>query len=230
MKKELLEVLKENYKNKAFTSKEAKELKVSRGLLGHYIRRGKLKRIGHGLYIFPDYDADEEFQFSDMALLAKRSKGAVICLISALSYWDLTDHIPREFWLAIPNNCSFFKHTEPIRFIRPRDLTTGIIEKVIAGETIKITDRERSICDAFKHLDLESAITCLRMYLEQDKEKILVKKLLDMAKKLKVKLLLKVIDDVLTAQAREYPALKDKAYYDALNWFSEDEKQKVEGK
>ena len=40
----------------------------------------------------------------DLAHASKSYKGSAICLLSALSYWELTDEIPRQYWLAIPNN------------------------------------------------------------------------------------------------------------------------------
>ena len=223
MKRGILDKLKERFPKGSFTTKEAISNEISPRMLSFYVEKGKLERVGRGLYIFPDFEIDIEFQFSDLALKAKCYKEAVICLISALDYWNLTEEIPRECWLALPNNYPIPKGHKNIRFIRPRDLETGVIEKSIAGQKVKITGPERSISDAFKYLDDESAISSLRLYLSQEGQEIRIRELLEIAIKLKSIRLIKVLKDTATAQARDYPFLNPESLKETIKWLSKKE-------
>lgn len=220
MKFKKLEILKTKFPNGSFTTKDAKSSGVDTRMLSFYVKKGKLKRIGRGFYIFPDFDVDEDFQFSDLILEALSIKGSVVCLISALSYWELTDEIQRNFWLALPNNYPLPKNHKNVRFIRPRDLKTGVIIKTIAEQKVAITDPERSICDAFKYLDEESSIKSLTHYLSQEINKINIDKLFEIAIKIKATKLIKILKRIATSQAKEYPSLKSDSFMDAIRWLS----------
>ncbi len=220
MNSKKLKMLRDHFPEGSFTTKDAKSYGVSPRMLTFYVNKEELKRIGRGLYIFPDFDVDEDFKFSDLALRARSIKGSVICLISALSYWDIPDEIPRDFWLALPNNYPLPKNKNNIHFIRPRDIKTGVIKKTMALQEVLITNPERSICDAFKYLDEESYIGSLRHYLSQESEKIKMKELLDTAIKIKSSKLIKMLKDIAISQAQKYPSLKSSEFRDTVKWLS----------
>ena len=226
MSESKIEFLRTEFKEKCFSTKEAFVLGVSPRMLSFYVNKGSLKRVRRGHYIFPEFESDEDFQFSDIANNSKGIKESVICLISALSYWELTDEIPRSYWLAIPNNYSIPKKNKNLKIIRPRNLTTGVIWKTIAGQTVRITTPERSVCDAFKYLDEETAITSLRFYLDQDEEKVIVNELLDMAHKLKSPKIVEIIKVLTIAKAKDYPSIKKNAFEDSAMWLSENREVK----
>jgi predicted transcriptional regulator of viral defense system len=103
-------------------------------------------------------------------------RGGVICLISALVYYELTDEIMKEFWIAVDNDNSKAKF--PLcRIVRMRDMNLGIKEQTIAGIKVKIFDIERTIVDSFRLLDHETAIKALKAYLAREKGKPDLKKL-----------------------------------------------------
>jgi len=219
-KENKLQVLRKEYEKKSFTTKEAKKLGISSRMLSFYIKEGKLERIGRGLYIFPGFDSEDDFEYQDLALRAKSIKSSVICLISALNFWDITEDIGREFWLAIPNNHAIPQTAKNTRFIRPRDLETGVEEIVIAGQEVKITTAERSVCDAFKFLPEETAVTALRAYMSQEEEKINIEKLLTTAKVLKAYKVIEIIKEVAEANAKDYPKISRESFTAYLQWLS----------
>lgn len=222
MGKSKIDILKNEIRGKCFSTKEAGVYKVSPRMLSFYVKKGELERVSRGYYIFPEFESDEDFQFSDMAVNSKGIKESVICLISALSYWDITDEIPRSHWFAIPNNYSIpkDKDKDKIQIIRPRNLTSGVIWKKIAGQTVRITTPERSVCDAFKYLDEETAITSLRYYLDQDEEKVRINDLLEMASKLRSPKVVEIIKELTIAKAKDYPSIKKSVFQDSIKWLS----------
>lgn len=204
--------------NKSFTTKEANDFGISTRMLTFYVQSGDIERVGRGIYTFSDYDVEEDYAFHELVLVSKSIKGSVICLISALDYWGITDEIQREYWLAIPNNYPIPKIEKKIRFIRPRNLEIGVIEKEIAGEVIKITTPERSICDAFKHLDEETAISSLREYMNSENVNIDI--LLTIASELKTTKVIQVIQELTEASGKAYPKMNRRELKASLNWLS----------
>lgn len=212
----LFKKLQKHFKKKTFTPKEAADLGISARMLNHFLKKGEIHKVGRGLYSFIEFSTDEaEWKYYDLAIAAKSYKGAVICLVSALNYWNLTEEFERSFWLAFPNNRPAIKN-ESIKMYRPRNLIIGIIKIKLSGIDVKITDPERSIIDAFKYLDEESAITSLRLYLNQEENKIQMAKLIDYAIKLRELKILRIINAMASSQAKSYPAIKGKAFKDTI--------------
>ena len=111
-----------------------------------------------------------------------------ICLISALCYYDLTDEIMREFWIAVPHSTTS-PERENARIVRMRNTTLGQTTVKIGNDDLKIFDRERTIIDAFRYLDKEIALKALQAYLKTTKEtKPDIKKLMKYAKILRVEI------------------------------------------
>lgn len=223
-----IEELRINFEKCSFTTRQAIDVGVSSRMLTHFAKRGELERVGRGLYIFPDFDANDDFQFHQTALIAKSIKDSVICVISALSYWGLTDELEREHWLAIPNNHPTPKSINNAKFIRPRDLKTGVIKKIIAEQEVKITNPERSICEAFKYLSEESAISSLRAYMDQDQSKVDLMRLLDTASKLKANKLIKIVRDIAMATGKDYPRLRRDTFRAFIKWNKKESERKNE--
>lgn len=212
----MIEKLKSNFSKGTFRSKDAEALGISARMLTHLVKKGEIQRISRGLYALAGVDpTGEDWKYYDLAVTASSYKDAVICLISALSYWEVTEEFARSFWLAFPNNHPPIKNSM-VRMIRPRNLELGIIKIQLSGVVVKITDPERSIVDAFKYLDEESSVTSLRMYLNQEESKINIVKLVNYALTLKEFKLLKILKDIASAQAKSYPSLKGKAFKDTI--------------
>jgi predicted transcriptional regulator of viral defense system len=215
----LINTLKEHFRNKTFTPKEAAAFGVSSRMLTHFLKQGAIYKVARGFYSFKETGTEADWKYYDLVMAAKSYKGSVVCLISALEYWSLTEEFARGYWLAFPNNRPAIKN-ELIKMYRPRNLELGVIEVKIAGEKVKITDPERSIIDAFKYLDEESSITSLRLYLAQEENKIDMKKLIDYAITLRELKLLRIINETASREVKSYPSIKGKAFADTIKEIS----------
>ena len=185
-KSKYIVALKALSKNPVFSSAKGRKAGIPSRMLAYFCSKGQIERIGRGIYKIKDVDFDRDFQWEDLALITLSIPNGIICLISALSYYGLTDEIMREFWIAVPHST-----TSPIRenvhIVRMRNITLGQTTISIGNQQLKIFDRERTIIDAFRYLDKEIALKALQAYLQPNKEKKPdINKLLKYAKKLRV--------------------------------------------
>jgi predicted transcriptional regulator of viral defense system len=81
--------------------KRARELeaaRISRVRLRQAVTQGTVERADRGLYRLAEADVGRHYS---LALAAKRIPGGVVCLLSALSFYDLTTQNPHEVWMAL---------------------------------------------------------------------------------------------------------------------------------
>lgn len=169
-----------------FTSKEARDCGVSPANLDYYIRSGEIERISRGLYRGARAPEMLSFQWEDLVSIVRGTQDGIVCLISALALYELTEEIPRQHWIAIKNTTS--RHFNPmVKVIRMRNHMLGKTVINIDGVAVPIFDRERTILDAFRYLSKETALKALKAGLEQSREKrIDINKLHMYAKKMKI--------------------------------------------
>lgn len=219
-----IEQLQTKFPKRAFSSTEANDIGISARMLTYLVKKGEIQRISRGLYALAGIElGGGDWKYYDLATTANSYKDAVVCLISALSYWEMTEEVARSHWLAFPNNHPPVKN-KMVKMLRPRNLESGVIKIKMSGIEVKITDRERSLIDAFKHLDEESAVTSFRFYLSQEESRINIPRLVKYAIQLKEVKLLKILKDLAAAQIKSYPALKGKAFKDVVKEISKLEK------
>lgn len=176
----------EDLKMKAsFTTDEAQEYGLSSRMLSYYVKKGVLERMARGVYRFSDYiPKDENVLWEDLAVAAQRVSNGVICLISALNYYGLTDERMKEYWIAVPHSQPH-SHFPLSRIVRMRNMNLGVQKKVIADIEVRIFDPERTIVDSFRLLDFETAIKALKLYLKGECGKPDLKKLSRYSKELR---------------------------------------------
>jgi predicted transcriptional regulator of viral defense system len=153
----------------AFSYRTAQDQGLSDRLLHALVAHGALERLGHGLYrktAAPPRDIDQ-------IEIALRAPHATICLVSALSYHDLTDAIPAALDVALPRTQRQPKVHAAVRWHRFQDDTFGIGRQVIEvdhGLTLGVYGAERSVIDAFRlrHQEgEETAVEALRRWLKR---------------------------------------------------------------
>lgn len=168
-----------------FTAEQAEERNVPRHAIAYLIKKGALERIFPGTYRFIEYEPQVDFQWENLGLIAASIPEGVICLISALCYYDLTDQVMREIWIAIPHE-SYAPKRPNTKIIRMRNTSLGVIKISLGEYKVKIFDRERCIIDAFRYLSKEIAIKALQRYFNNTSYKRDPKKLGFYAKKLRI--------------------------------------------
>lgn len=168
-----------------FTSKEARDIGVHPAVLNHYVKTGRLRRIRRGVYQSVDYQNPSAFRWEDLVGAVYSINGGVVCLISALAIYDLTEEIPRQHWIAIRHGTSV-KAGPGLKVVRYRDMQLGRTEVELEGSKISIFDRERTIIDAFRLLSREIAIKALKAAVAKGgKNRIDLVKLQEYAKRLR---------------------------------------------
>ncbi len=133
---------------------------------------GELMQLTRGVYCLPHY----EFSGSmDLEVVAVRIPKAVVCLVSALAFHEMTTHIPHTVSIAIPksmkNPILEFPPIEVYHFSK-NPYETGIEYHEKKHVTIAVYDREKTIIDCFKFrntIGLDIAIEALKTYRQQQR-------------------------------------------------------------
>ena len=138
---------------------------ISRSYLYALNKTGLLQKVARGLYTLPDTHATEHVTLIE---IAKRIPNAIICLISALSYYDLTTQLPHEVWITIPRGAWRPKTDYPalnLTYASKEIYSYGVLEHKINGVSVKIYSPAKTIADCFKFrnkIGLDVAIEALR--------------------------------------------------------------------
>lgn len=153
-----------NRLNKAIiTTRDARRVHVSSSSLSRLASSGVISRVARGVYLNTRATEQIPIHIEDLISSVKSVRYGAICLISALSYYKLTNEIPRENWISIPQNFNPRKRRN-IRFVKLPDYKLGLKLLRIKGVTVKIYDEEMTIVDSFKYLSFETAIEALENY------------------------------------------------------------------
>lgn len=148
------------------------------------IEEGSLIRVRQGVY------AEQMALANTMIDIEKIVPGGVVCLYSAWAHYQLTTQIPSAYCVAIEAKRKIKVPEYPaidLYYWKKENLKLGIVETVISGYTVKITDLERSVCDAIKYRNKIGQDVCseiVRSYLKRKERNITL--LCDYAKQLRV--------------------------------------------
>jgi len=157
----------------------------------HDIRRlvedGLIEKIRHGYYQWVDADKP-----SDIRIINQLFPDGILNMDTALFYHGYSDRTPREWHLAVSKDSgkSRFKIDYPFvrpYYIEPGLLDMGLILGEIDGNTVRIYDKERAICDCLRYrnkMDREIFVKAIQEYVKDSSKNI--PRLMDFAKKLRV--------------------------------------------
>jgi len=127
---------------------------------------GRIVELGRGLYRLADAD---EAEHPDLAVVAARAPNASVCLISALSYHEITTQIPSTIHLAVPRgNYHALKLSMPVTVYRfdSKTFNEGLETHRVGDKPLKIYGVARTVVDCFKFrnkLGMDVAIEALRL-------------------------------------------------------------------
>ena len=133
--------------------------------LGRLVKNRWLSRLENGLYMIIPLEAGPERQWSENALIIAShlvSPGAV-AYWSALRFWNMTEQLPRVQFIQTTKR----KRSVSIQGVDYRFVTVsekrffGTVSRQIEGQSINVTDREKTLIDAADRPDLSGGIVQL---------------------------------------------------------------------
>lgn len=147
-------------------------------------KRGELIRVRQGVY------AEPSAILSTMIDVERIVPRGVVCLYNAWSYYELTTTVPPSICIAIEakrkvRTSDAFPIT--LYYWKKEYLEFGTVLKDISGFQVRITDMERSVCDAIKYrnkIGLDLCAEIVRSYLAKKERNITL--LSQYAKKLRI--------------------------------------------
>jgi predicted transcriptional regulator of viral defense system len=128
---------------------------------------GDLEQLARGLYRLADLPPLSD---PDLATVAKRIPGGVVCLISALAVHDLTTQIPHAVHLALPRTARYPVLSHPplrVYLFSKAAFEAGIETRRISGVAVRVYSAEKTLADCFKYrnkVGLDVALEALRNY------------------------------------------------------------------
>jgi predicted transcriptional regulator of viral defense system len=129
--------------------------------------QGVIERLGRGMYRFADMPSLGD---PDLTTVAMKVPKGVICLISALSYHELTTEIPHEIYLALPRGAEPPRLDYPplrIFWFSGSAFTEGIEQHDVDGIPVKVYNPEKTLADCFKYrnkIGLDVVLEALKFY------------------------------------------------------------------
>ena len=130
------------------TSKELKNSNIPTIYLTRMVEKGELIRADRGIYIDSNGDYDEYYFFHN------RCKVAVFSYVSALYLQGFTDIIPNEMEVTVYKGYNPHRISGNVRihYVTKEIYDLGMTEcQTMFGNTVKVYDLERTICDFIKN-------------------------------------------------------------------------------
>ena len=146
---------------------QAMHLGIHPEVIYQMVAEGIIEQVTRGIYRLSDLPP---FDNTDLATVALAIPKGVICLISALSYYDLTSQIPRQVDIALLRGT---KHPSleypPIRIFYFSDeaFEFGVREYELDGVKVHMYSPEKTLADCFKYrnrVGLDVAVEALKTY------------------------------------------------------------------
>lgn len=148
------------------------------------LSKGVIERVRHGYYQL----VSKAEKHSEAALIASLFPDGVLCMYSALFYYEYSDRTPMQWDIAVSKNISRARFNLDYPYVRPhyfdtKHLTYGITQAEYEDCTLKILDRDRLICECIKsenRMDREIYNKAIQSYVRDATKS--VPKLLEYAK------------------------------------------------
>jgi predicted transcriptional regulator of viral defense system len=155
--------------NGILRSSKARRLGINPKTISDMVKAGLLVREGRGLYRLADLEPPGN---PDIVYVCQRVPDAVICLISALAFYELTTQIPYQVYVALP----FEKRNKPrieyppieVVWLTKNPYHAGIENRNVDGFNVSIYCPEKTIADCFKFrnkIGTDVAVDALKDYM-----------------------------------------------------------------
>ena len=152
----------------AIRPKDVERMGISRQALYRLFQHGELIRTARGLYSPPAFEPTEYHTSVEVTVAIPK---AVICLLSALQFHELTTQMPNKIWIAIDRKARKPKTSLPVNIVRfsGETLNKGIEKHEAEGVNLRITNPARTVADCFKYRNkigvdvaIEALSDCIR--------------------------------------------------------------------
>ncbi|PTW00166.1 hypothetical protein C8C76_10858 [Halanaerobium saccharolyticum] len=164
------------YENKGYLhAKDLTEKGIHRKYLSDLLENEEVIKLKRGLYKWNDEKFNSLNELIDVAMIIP---DGVVCLASALSYYELTTYSPLEYQIAIPNQKKIKSVSYPpinLYYFSKKYYQNGIKEEKIDEYEIKIYDIEKSLSDSFRYsyeIPKDILIESLKEYLSRSDKNI----------------------------------------------------------
>jgi predicted transcriptional regulator of viral defense system len=132
---------------------------------------GVILRVSRGIFRLADAELNAN---TDLIQVSSKIPKAVVCLISALTFHNLTTQIPHQVYIALPVYAEKPRLEYPplrIFWLSKMVYTVGIENHKLDGIPVKIYGIEKTIADCFKFrnkIGLDVALEALKEYRRSD--------------------------------------------------------------
>lgn len=146
---------------------EAIERGITRYMLYFLRDRGVIEQVSRGVYRLVELPPISN---PDLVTVGLRFPNAVICLVSALAYHDITTQIPHSISVAVPRESRLPSLDHPpllVRRFSDQAYRAGIEEHQIDGVPVKIYSTEKTLADCFKFrnkIGMDIVLEALKLY------------------------------------------------------------------
>lgn len=149
---------------------EAIALGMSRYSLYSLRDKGVIEQVSRGVYRLVELPP---LSNPDLVTVSLRFPNAVICLISALAYHEITTQIPRAVTVAVPRDARMPSlDSPPVHAYRFSDVAfrAGIEKHEVDGVTVQVYSAEKTLADCFKYrnkIGMDVVLEALKFYRSQ---------------------------------------------------------------
>lgn len=134
---------------------------VSKMTVSRMVREGVLESPAFGFYSLP---GEAQSVYADWALVSMRAPEAVVCLLSAASFHDMTQEMPHRLSVAMPNGArvsmgkGFSLELDILSWRNDAHFSLGVDTHRIDGADVRITSPERTLVDLFRYSSLNTSM------------------------------------------------------------------------
>jgi len=135
---------------------------------------GELECLSRGVYRLADLPP---LSNPDLATVALRIPQGVVCLVSALSFHELTTQVPHEVYVAVRRDSEKPRLEHPpirVFWFSAEAHEAGVQTHRIDNIDVRLFDPEKTLADCFKYrnkIGMEVFLEALRLYRERPKKK-----------------------------------------------------------
>lgn len=145
--------------------------------------RGEIEALGRGLYRLTDMPMLGQ---PDLVVVATKIPAGVLCLISALSFHEITTQVPHEVEVALPKGAERPRLGHPP--VRPvwlsgKAYSEGIETHTLDGVAVRVYSISKTLADCFKFRNRIGLEVCLEaLKLARQRRKLDVEELMNFAR------------------------------------------------